>query len=173
MKKQHLLIGLAILLVSCRQTAEAPACGLLEPRAEIKALLDSFVKVNGSKNADYGLYIDKTSPHEYDLIIYTGKGALTKKEDALNHQYPVNKVLASEVEFNVYSGVEHYFLPLCKDGKQSLPQKTSENDDFVIWAVRDSFGILTTYEASGAYPFIGLPGKLPENLEFKLPGGSR
>ncbi|MBN8860447.1 MAG: hypothetical protein J0H29_18800 [Sphingobacteriales bacterium] len=171
MKREFIFFVLVIFFNSCKQTSEVPVCNVIEPRANIKSLLDSFVMVNGQNNAEYGIYIDKTSPHDYDLILYTGNEPLTKEEDRLNNQYPVNKVRTSNIEFKVYSGVEHYFQNTCDDKvrKESVPQKILEKNDYVIWVVKDSAGMLTTYKTFGAYPFIALPKKIPDSLKFNLP----
>lgn len=44
-------------------------------------LLDSFISVNGKNNSVNEIYIDKKSPHESDLIIYTGNVSLTADEN--------------------------------------------------------------------------------------------
>ncbi len=171
MKKRFIFFVLVILINSCKQTAEVPICNIIEPHANIKRLLDSFIMVNGQNNAEYGIYIDKTSPHDYDLILYTGNEPLTKEEDQLNNQYPVNKVRTSNVEFKVYSGIERYFQNRCydQDRKESVPQKKIEKNDYAIWVVKDSAGILTTYKTLGAYPFIALPNKVSDSIKFNLP----
>lgn len=172
MKKLFIFSLWVILFITCKQTSEIPACGIIEPRANIKSLLDSFVMVNGQNYTEYGIYIDKTSPHDYDLILYTGYEPLTKEEDLLNNQYPVNKMrTSSNIEFKVYSGVEHYFQNKCyeKEKRESIPKKMLRNNDYVIWVVKDSSGILTTYKTFGAYPFIALPNRFPDDLKFKLP----
>ncbi|MFT3901917.1 MAG: hypothetical protein QM727_02025 [Niabella sp.] len=171
MKKQLFFLILVMLLYSCEQVSQLPACGMIEPRANIKSLLDSFIMVNGKHNAEYGIYVDKTSPHDYDLILYTGDEPLTKEEDWVNNQYPVSKVrVSNEVEFKVYSGLEHYFQNQCyAKEKKIIPQKTSGKKDFVIWVVKDSAGKLTTYKTFNAYPFIALPNNVSDSIKFNLP----
>jgi hypothetical protein len=134
----------------------------------MKLLLDSFVKANGQSYSNYGVYIDKTSPHNYDLIVYAGKEPLTHQEDQLNNQKPIQKVRVFDIEFNVYSGMEHYFQNECRS-ESTIPKDLSNGSENVIWAVKDSFGVMTIYKLEGAYPFIALPGKISDSIKLKLP----
>lgn len=174
MKIQIFYLVLVLLLNSCKEKSEDYVCDIIEPNANIKPLLDSFVNVNGQNNAEYGIYIDKTSPHTYDLIIYTGNEPLTNEEDNFNNQYPINKVKVSNIEFKVYSGIEHYFQNKFngKSRNEIDSRKIIEREDYVIWVVKDSSGLLTTYKTPGAYPFIALPKRISDSLYFVLPGSA-
>ncbi|RXK86632.1 hypothetical protein [Filimonas effusa] len=168
MKYKLPYLVLLILVFSCKNTVKKSASCFLEPRPNIKALLDSFVKVTGKAYPEYGLYIDKGSPHQYDLIVYAGNYPLTRQEDQLNNQSPIQKVQVSGIEFKVYSGIEHYFQNGCNNDTVVLKEYANGGDN-VIWAVKDSFGVMNTYKVEGAYPFIALPGKIPDSIKLKLP----
>lgn len=162
------VLVLLLLVNSCKQSSEASFYKMIEPRANIKALLDSFVVVNGNRNLEYALYIDKISPHEYNLIVYTGNESLTGQEDQVNNQYPINMVRTSNVEFKVYSGIEHYF----RMGNQEVKKQSDvKRSDCVIWVAKDSAGVFTVYESLGAYPFIAPPDILSDSITLNLPYG--
>lgn len=101
--------------------------------------MDSLVIINGPQHAVYELYIDKTSPDSYNFILHAGNRSLSQKEDSLHGDYPIIKTNASNVEFNVYSGVEHYFTYSAKALNKDQNTITKKYDD-VMWAIRDSAG---------------------------------
>lgn len=81
----------------------------LQPNSKLYAVLDSFVQENNINNYVYELYIDKKTPHDYILTIYCGAKSLTMEENNYNVHIPLNYTLVSGKQFNVFSGIEHYF----------------------------------------------------------------
>ena len=154
--------------LSCIEEKNNTVCHYVDPKIEIKSLLDSFVKVSGKQYSEYALYIDKTSPHNFDLIFYAGKVSLTSEEDQVNLQKPIQKTLVDGVEFKIYSGVEHFFQTETEVDRIVL-NKSSENKESLIWAVKDSFGIISIYKVEGAYPFIALPVKRNDSINLIVP----
>jgi hypothetical protein len=167
---KYLLLAsvLFIFSFSCKEPLRRSTSCFVEPRPNIKSLLDSFVGVTGQSYSEYGVYIDKTSPHDYDLIVYAGKEPLTKEEDRLNNQEAIQKARVSDIEFKIYSGVEHYFQNTVPNDTAIL-KRLSKGGENVIWAVKDSFGVMTIYKVEGAYPFIALPVRTPHGIKFKMP----
>jgi len=73
------------------------------PRENIKVVLDSFVNILNDKNLIYEIYIDKIDELEYNLYIYGGRESLMKNPET------TIKTEIKDVEFNIYSGFEHFF----------------------------------------------------------------
>lgn len=164
--------GIALVANSCIQSTgpSMSDCNIIEPKNRIKPLLDSFVLVNGDTNAIYEIYIDKTSPHSYSLILYTGNESLTREEDSIHNQYPVMKLRSSNVVFTIYSGIEHYFQNAEKrqnEEKRSYKRTFTEHE--TMWAVKDSADIYTIYKTYGAYPYLPLPNLIPDSIRFNPP----
>lgn len=160
------LIGI-VLLVSCTNSVKFPEKITIQPRDNLKGLLDSFVLINGTNKSVYELYIDKISPDSYNLILHAGSRSLSQKEDSLRDNYPILKTSASNIEFNVYSGIEHFFKNSAK-GLNKEPNTSVKKYDDVIWAIRDSAGIVSIHEIYGGYPFMPLPNIMSDSLKFDL-----
>lgn|GEM_PF-6306018 len=124
------------------------------PKENISSVLDSFVRVNTcDKNCFFEIYIDKQSPQDYLLLIYSGKQSLTFNET----QPPIMHTLVSGVRFDIYSGVENYF-GIMRDSifKNKGPDIFSE-EGRCVWVVIDSAGTIIIKDYYHAYPFIPLP----------------
>jgi hypothetical protein len=130
--------------------------------------MDSFVVINGAQHAVYELYIDKTSPDSYNLILHAGDRSLSQNEKNLLDDYPIIKTSVSNIEFNVYSGIEHYFKNAAKGLNKAQNTSVNKYED-VMWAIRDSTGILTIHEIYGGYPFMPLPNLMSDSLKLSLP----
>jgi hypothetical protein len=167
MRKIFCFFIVVIGIISCKKNFD----GCLEnapliPKANIYAILDSFVTENKYNNYIYELYIDKETPDEYLLTIYCGKYSLTKEENYYRNQIALNYTIISDVKFNIFSGVEHYFtrendtIEATKSDGKYYEQK--------IWIVKDSFNVISVYKGIHTYPFIPLPIRFTENI-FILP----
>jgi hypothetical protein len=163
---KNLLVNLCFIyfffFVSCSDSKKqnADCCGKLILKESLQVYIDSFVRENNMYNI-YELYIDKIDPHNFNLILYAGEQSLTYNENEYYNQISLSRIVVSGVEFSVYSGLEHYF-------DSSIPQKPllQSNDigsDEVLWAIKDSFGVLNCYTLNGAYPFIPFPIVIEEN----------
>lgn len=159
---------LFVFCVSCKEASKTSTICLVEPQANLKSVLDSFVKTTRHSYSEYAVYINKTSPHEYELIIYAGSESLTKEEDRLNNQEAMQRVRVSDVEFDIYSGAEHYFKNKNLIDTAILKESLIVGNN-LIWVVKDSFSVMNIYQVDGAYPFVALPAKISNDLEFKLP----
>jgi len=124
------------------------------PKENISALLDSFVRENKHGKYVYELYIDKITPDSCNMILYCGEKSLTKEEDGYYDQKPVVCVILHGVKIYIYSGIERYFSSSLK-----MDTLTIQNNAEVLWAIRDSMGILSSYKIDGGYPFIPFPLK--------------
>jgi len=128
------------------------------PKENIQMLLDSFVKENKNENYVYELYIDKMSPHECNLILYSGMKSLTELENEDYKQKPLAFTMVSGIKIDIYSGMERYFVSsIQKDALHSDNKYITNNtnyDEIFMWAVIDSFGVLRTRKLDFGYPFI-------------------
>lgn len=125
------------------------------PKESISAVLDSFVKVNPYRS-DYfhEIYVDKQSPSDCLLFIYSGNRPLLYREN----QKPLMRVMVSGINFDLYSGVERFFEI---SGDSTLKENSNSvfpEEDHTLWVVTDSAGILKVQDYYHAYPFVPLPG---------------
>lgn len=138
----------------------------LLPNKNLEILLDSFVRINNSFHV-YELYIDKLDPDNYNLIIYAGDKSLTENECKKFNQSSLANCNIRNVNFHIYSGIEHYFK---RNNIQNKDLIKSENyyNHIALWAVRDSFGTMISYKIDGGYPFLPLPLRI-KNGDLKPP----
>lgn len=150
-----------IFFISCRPNGSNQInTSILEPKDNIKPLLDSFVSVHNYDHYVYELYIDKQGPHHYDLLLYAGERSLTVDENVFNHQSALASTMARGKTINIYSGVERFFSSSVPIGTDSANNGYNQ----IMWAIRDSFNIITSREIHGAYPFIAFPKNNYEDL---------
>lgn len=162
MKSIFMFIYISFILLfsfSCIEKSVCYEC-ILTPKSNIQTLLDSFVLINKYDNYVYELYIDKLDPNNYNLLIYTGERSLTEKENQLYNQDAIMVVFSSGVKFRVFSGIEHYFNNC--HSKQITQKEVGNNQ--ILWAIKDSCGILDIYEIDGGYPFFPFPRKNASHL---------
>ena len=124
------------------------------PKENISSVLDSFVRVNNcDKNCFFEIYVDKQSPQDYLLFIYSGKQSLTYNEI----QFPIMHTIVSGVKFDIYSGVENYF----EVGRDSISKNKGStifsDEGRCLWVVIDSAGTIVVKDYYHAYPFMPLP----------------
>lgn len=122
---------LYFLCISCKNDNNKPACYYVDPYPQIKPALDSFLKVSGKLHSVNAIYIDKTSPHNFELLLYAGSKSLTSEEDQVGNQKSIHKTRVSDIEFEVYSGVEHYFQTGNEVGK-TIVNKFSKDQERLI-----------------------------------------
>lgn len=127
----------------------------VNPNQDIKIILDSFVVINPTFDI-YELYIDKIDPETYNLIIYGGFESLTSKENDKYNQQSLQYCSVRGKLFEIYTGSEHYFKP-SKEKPKYQPNSKGKSTEMIMWAVKDSSGILSTYKLDGGYPFFPLP----------------
>jgi hypothetical protein len=159
MKLKYFVIYLFLILSfsSCFQTKKDDFSeSIVIPKENIKALLDSFVQENKSDNYVYELYIDKMDPDSYNLLLYAGEKSLTEKENDIYRQTSINGVVCHGKTISIYSGVEHYFASQRKE-KELEGNVQINTIKQVMWAIKDSSGILTIYSIDGGYPFLPFP----------------
>lgn len=161
MKNIYIIFICLCTLSSCSHKWNVNCQNTLIPKENIKVFLDSFVKENKHVNYIYELYIDKIDPHNYSLLLYAGEESLTKKENKDYNQSSVASVVSLGVKINIYSGIEHYFEDSSKQNSFSNQNEHGENS--VLWAIKDSFGILSCHKLEEGYPFIPLPKKIEPN----------
>lgn len=155
---------LVMLFGSCKKVPESPdRTDHLIPNERIYAILDSFVKENDCMNCINELYIDKVTPHNYIITIYTGNRSLTQKENEFNEQTATAKTIVSGIEFNIYSGTEHYFNKNSENKNKDVLPATKCNT--AIWVVKDNFDTIEIFKNTGyIYPFVALPLNLNPTL---------
>jgi hypothetical protein len=134
----------------------------LQPKENIHAILDSFVRENNINNYVYELYVDKETSWDYILTIYCGEKSLTKEENDYNGHIPLNYTIVSGKRFYIYSGIEHYF----KRGSDTVAAD-AENDyvEKIIWVLKDSANVISVYKGiQFMYPFVPLPMSFPHEI---------
>ena len=148
-----MLAVICLNLFSCKHK-DSTTDMYVKANSRLTPVLDSFVKASPCSICINEIYIDKIDPHLYKLIIYQGEESLTKDENTINGHKPLAKVIASEVEFKIFSGVEHYFNnePF-NEKKQKVDSIRNNLIKQKIWIVKDSFGILTVKETNFNYPY--------------------
>jgi hypothetical protein len=167
MKRLPLGLFILFLTLSCSNSKKT-SCreyGLV-PKENIQVLLDSFISENKRENYIYELYIDKVDPNNYNMILYAGEKSLTKAENEYYCQKAAMYTVTQGVRIYIYSGIERYFTSSCVI--DTLPLQNGIEDDRVLWAIRDSLGVLSSYEIDVGYPFIPLPIK-NESDDFAPP----
>ena len=163
MRKILAICFFLVLLFSCSEKKIVAGHMLLTPKKEIQHIIDSFVQRNiGENYLVYELYIDKLDPHNLNLFLYAGDRSLTQMENENYSQQSLMYVVSQGVKVNVYSGVERYFNNSLDERKIHDSKKKQERSP-VCLAIKDSFGILNTYEIIGGYPFIPFPLENKEN----------
>jgi hypothetical protein len=149
--KKIAILSLSIILFACcaKQKSTGNSSEMeIYPRAEMKAILDSFVVSCNDKSLIYELYIDEIRNRDYDIVLYAGKRSL------IDNGHPIMKTTISGITVHVYSGIEHYFEsnssqvnnPKVND---SLPDERPEGN---YWLIADKEGQIIKEEAFG-YPF--------------------
>jgi hypothetical protein len=168
MKKTIIFICTVLIFISCKEENNQDESVLI-PKKNISNILNNFVAEDKCNECIYELYIDKKNPHYYELILYKGKKSLTSEENNYNEQIPISIVkLKSGIKFNIYSGIEHYFIKsdnvkLLKNERTKIIDSLNPKNDieYKVWVVKDSMDVLTTTKRDAAYPFIPLPkGKI-------------
>lgn len=161
MKKILILYLLIIIFTSCTKQKDTGGNTEIEiyPRAEMKAILDSFVVFCNNKSLIYELYIDKIQNRDYDIVLYSGKRSL------IDNGHPIMKTTISDVTIHVYSGVEHYFdnspssaMPIVSD---SLPQEIPEGN---YWLISEINGKLNIIKDVTGFPFY-----MSRRVKFEIP----
>jgi len=146
-----------IFFLSCSHIKKELTCeNSLTPKENIKALIDSFVLENKNDNYIYELYIDKQDPDNFNLLFYAGEKSLTDKENEVYEQVPVAYTIIHGKRINIYSGIERYFTNQKVEKREKINANEAKQ---VLWAVKDSLGVLMVYEIDGGYPFIPFPLK--------------
>lgn len=167
MKKIILLFIAFLLFTSCKKSKNQNI-GII-PKVKILKILNDFVKENECDKCIYEIYIDKINPYQYELIIYKGQHSLTLEENNKNEQNPITIVkLKSGVEFDVYSGIEHYFtISDSSSSFKKLKMKSINNlnskkeVENKMWIVKDSMNLITILKNNEVYPFLPPPsGKI-------------
>ncbi len=162
MKNVLIICFFLILLFSCSEK-KIVSDNILKPKEEMQLIIDSFVQRNVIKDyLVYELYIDKLDPENSNMILYAGDMSLTQKENEQYGQQPLMCVSSQGIKINVYSGIERYFENSFTKEITSLVKK-KEGREAVYLAIKDSSGILNTYEIIAGYPFIPLPLENREN----------
>jgi len=167
MKKIILLFIAFLLFTSCKKSKNQNI--EIIPKVKILKILNDFVKDNECDKCIYEIYIDKINPYHYELIIYKGQQSLTLEENNKNEQIPIPIVkLKSGVEFDVYSGIEHYFT--INDSSNSFKKlkiksinnlNSKKEVENKMWIVKDSMNVITILKNDKVYPFLPPPrGKI-------------
>lgn len=160
---KNLLLILSLLLFSCNKESKK----LILNNKELSNILESFTKENKCKKCIYEIYIDKVDPHNYTIILYSGKSSLTSQENKDNNQKIVNSMFTSSgVEFFIYSGIEHYFSNELSQNEQNYNPNIYKGDE-KIWVIKDNFGKLTVTKRQFVYPFMPL-SKYPDSKSDKI-----
>ncbi len=162
--KKLLIILFSLFLFSCNKESKE----LVLSNNELSKILESFAKEMKCKDCIYEMYIDKTDPHNYTIMLYSGKSSLVSEENEDNKQVAVNSMLTSSgVEFIIYTGIEHYFS--YESSKKSKDNnKEIYKGDNKIWVIKDSFGKLTVTKRQFVYPFMPLPIYPDSKIEDKF-----
>ena len=141
-------------LISCSSSKKEDHELFLKPRENIEAIMDSFVVFSKDKSLIYEIYIDKITPWEYDIILYSGKVSLSENATV------VAKTIVSDVKFNIYSGIEHYFC-LAKDSAFIFDDDPREEGAPLgnYWIIIDRKGKVEVMKNSWALPFYSMPNR--------------
>jgi len=159
-----LLIFIFISLLSCSNNVTQGT--LLEPKEELKQILDSFIRENSHKNFTiYELYIDKIDPFNTDMILYAGNMSLTEEENYYTNQTSLLSFVYQDVKINIYSGVERYFNNTSNNMENYVKSKYTQS---ALLAIIDSFGVLRTRKLDSGYPFIPFPLENKDGM-FAIP----
>jgi hypothetical protein len=162
-------------MIACQNSSEksVKTGHYLEPKGRLKNIIDSFVQVAGTKSPVYEIYVIKLSPFEANLILYCGDSSLTRLENRIQGQTPLEKTQVRGVTFDVYSGCERYF------NRQGSPERKKEFTNayagyvpaHALWAIKDSFDVIRVFPRDGAYPWVGIPDPIPDSImeKFTLP----
>jgi hypothetical protein len=168
MRRTFYFLILIIGITGCKKSTDKYSNNaFLQPKDNIRAILDSFVIENNIDNYVYELYVDKKTPHDYVLTIYCGAESLTKLENDHNGQTPLDYTIVSGKRFDVYSGIERYF----KRGNDTIaviaPLKNYLERN--IWIIKDNYDTIRVFkDLEFPYPFAPLPGNFP-NEKFAPP----
>jgi hypothetical protein len=157
-----------MIMLACNSTDKKSVSkdNYLVPKGRLRSVIDSFVQVAGNNHPYYEIYINKRSPFESDIIIYSGNRSLTTLENKLEGQFPLVKTQAMGVTFDIYSGDERYFNRPENVGKEGELQDESKKPEeiYAMWAVKDSAGRFNIYSPSSAYPFLPIVDPVPDSL---------
>lgn len=123
------------------------------PKENIYLVLDSFVRINNCEKNCFEIYIDKQSPQDYLMFIYTGTESLTYKEN----KKPIMHTMVSGIKFDIYSGVENFFEISGNSILKSNQSTIFSEEGRCVWVVIDSAKVITVKDYYFAYPFIPLP----------------
>jgi hypothetical protein len=168
MLRKLCLISGVIVMIACQNSSEKSVKNdhYLEPKGRLKNIIDSFVQVAGNKSPVYEIYVVKLSPFEANIILYCGDSSLTRLENRVQGQVPLEKAQSMGVTFDVYSGCERYF------NRRGTPGRKKEvTNDYqgnapahTMWAIKDSFDVIRVFPSDIAYPWIGIPDPIPDSI---------
>ncbi|MBP1631430.1 MAG: hypothetical protein H6Q15_2323 [Bacteroidetes bacterium] len=147
-----------ILLLLCCKRSDSRLYSRINFKPELSTIVDSFVKVIPHGNLYNEIYIDKEDPHNYSIILYSGRNSLAGKEIKDNKLFPCVFTEYKGVKFSIFSGVEKYFCSNDSISQNIYNRNYSyDEDNMRLWVVSDSFNIVTVKDYRYAYPFMSLP----------------
>ena len=151
-------------VISCKKSSDNNYLdtAFLQPKDNIYAILDSFVRENNIDNYVYELYVDKQTPHDYLLTIYCGEQSLTKKENDYHGYIPLNYTIVSGKRFDIFSGIERYFR---RENDTIVIDLQDNYFEKKIWIVKDNYDTISVFkELQFPYPFTPLPANFPNEV---------
>jgi hypothetical protein len=126
---------------------------VLVPRDGMKVVIDSFIQFSNDKHLVYEIYIDKITPWEYNIVLYSGKESITE-----NVTSEITTVV-SNIKFSIYSGIEHYFKLSGDTLSINDEPKKRGAPDGNYWIITDKNGKLEIIKDSWAFPFYSMPDR--------------
>lgn len=171
MMKNMLLFSGIMIMFGCRNSERRVTNDdYMVAKGKLKSVIDSFVQVAGNNHPYYEIYINKWSPFESDLIIYSGNRSLTTIENKKEGQFPLLRTQSKGVIFDIYSGAERYFNSPEKVGKEGelIDESQKQEEIYALWAVKDSAGKFNIYSPISAYPFMHILDLIPDSLQPKF-----
>lgn len=150
---QTVIISLLLISGVCCTRHSRPKEVVFFPKENLKNFIDSFAKIYRCHDCVYEIYIDKTNPHDVNILITRAKHSLTEDENIFQNQQPLVTTYSQGIRFNIYSGIERYFSQT--ETTDLMKEKgVIYDDERIIWRIIDSMGVLNVRKIDLAYPFL-------------------